>query len=441
MSASVNRLFQSRVIRNLSAVTVHKGLQIAGQAVMVALIPRMLGAENYGRFAFILSLTYLGQMLADFGTLDVLGRFTPELGRDTARRLYLQLLTFKAGVSLLAAVVTAAAALALSGWMTPVWAVLSGLIVALHIVARIPFQYALGLNRIGVWMAEQSGRQWLLLGLLLALLPLMGFTGAVLSVMVMELVFAVAGVWGWLREEWQADLLGVDWTFLRPYLRFGASFFLSNLTAVALYRSGPVLVELLTGQSAQTGYFNLGLGLFLMVYITLSQFAQSFIPTLSGFYANGESNQLQSWAENFAWYGWLVGWAGAAAAWLLADRLVPLVFGPAFVPAAATLRWISLAIPPVAVLWTASAVATAAGRGRARFIASLAALVVFVLALLWLTPRAAAVGAAQALGLAMVVNMVVLAVYLRPVFRLNWFRLVTTGLAAGGLLGAVHFLF
>ncbi len=424
-------------LRNLSAVSLHKGLQIIGQMAMVALAPRMFGPENYGRFAFVLSLSYLGQMLGDFGTLDVLGRFVPEIPAGQTRQLYMRLLVFKIAVSLLAGAVSVGAALWLSDWMTPTWALLAGLSVTIHIVARLPFQLALGLNRIGAWMAEQSGRQWFLLVALLLLWQLWGFTGALVAVVLMEALFAGLGLWGWLRDYWQPAELRLDWLFIRPYLRFGLSFFLANLTAVALYRSGPVLVELLTRQSAEAGYFNLALGLFLMVYITLSQFAQSLIPTLGGFRAKGETAQMQAWLDNFVWYSWLISWLGVIIAWLTAAWVAPLVFGAEFAPAASALKWISLSIPLTAVLWAGNSLSTVVGRGRIKFAASLAGLIVFVAGAVWLTPLYGAVGAAMALGLSIIANVGALILYLRPDFRLNWGRLIGSGLAAIAVVGLI----
>ncbi len=85
--------------RSLSAVSLNKVVQVAGLMVTVALVPRLFGAEDYGRFAFVLSLSYLGQVLGDFGTLDVMGRFVPSLSRPDVERLYMHHLSFKLGVA------------------------------------------------------------------------------------------------------------------------------------------------------------------------------------------------------------------------------------------------------------------------------------------------------------------------------------------------------
>ncbi len=417
-------------LRSLSAVSLHKVVQAAGLAMTVVLVPRLFGVEDYGRFAFVLSLAYLGQILGDFGTLDVMGRFVPGLTAGEASRLYMRTLAFKGTVGLLAGLVTAIAALLLANWMRLDWAFLTGLGVTLHIIAWVPFQFALGLNRVGAWMAEQAWRQWALLLLLLLLLPGWGLTGALWAILLMELIFCGLGTW-WVRDYWRTVELRLAWSYLQPYLKFGAGFFLANLVTVALYRSGPVLVEMLTGQPAETGYFNLALGLFMLVYVTLSQFAQSLIPTLSSFSSQGQTDQLRLWLGQFIRYGWLAGWLGIIAVWLVADWGVPLIFGVDFGPAAVALKWISLAFPLAALLWAGNVLATVVGQGRVKFEASLLGLLIFTVMGVYLTPGYGAAGAAAALVLATAASVISLNLLLRRDFRLPWSMLGIS--SAGGL--------
>lgn len=420
MTGTRSKAQQARhsIIGTASIVSVHKVAQIAGSLLTVVLVPRLLGAEDYGRFAFLLSLSYLGQILGDFGTLDVFGRFVPGLAEAEARRLYMRTLAFKLPVSLVCGALTAAAALLLGDWVQPAWAVLVGLGVALHIVAWVPFQFALGLNQVGAWMTEQAWRQWTLLAGLLLLFPLLGFAGALLALLLMEAVFCGLGLI-LARDHWLRADLHWDWDYFRPFVVAGFGFFLANLAAVALYRSGPVLVEALTGETAQAGYIDLAIGLFLMAYVTVSQFGQSLIPTLSGYRAAGQAVELRRLLGNFMRIGLLITVLGTLAIWLLAGWAVPLVFGPEFAPAAEAMRWISLGMPLAVLAWSGNVMATVSGRGGVKFSASLAALLVFLAAALLLIPAQAAAGAAMALSLAVLAHVIVLILRLRPDFDLG----------------------
>jgi O-antigen/teichoic acid export membrane protein len=406
ISALLARLNLS-ITRNLSAVSVHKLVQIAGVAVTVVLVPRLFGAEMYGRFAFALSLSYLGQILGDFGTLDVMGHFVPGMSQTDGTRLYMRHIGFKVMVGGAAGLMTYWAAGFLAGWMQAGWALLIAVGVFLHILAWVPYQFALGLNRVGTWMAEQAWRQWALLLLLLLLLPRLGLTGALGAVVIMELLFLGLGLW-WVRSYWYWSEIGLDWGYLAPYLRFGFGFFLANLAAVALFRSGPLLVEILTGSSVQTGFFNLALGLFLLAYVTLGQFAQSLIPELSRSLSQQKYGRLRGWLRTFAGWGWWLGFLGTVLVWLTADWGVPQLFGPEYAPASAAFKWISLGLPVTALLWSGNIAATVLGHGRTKFIASVLGLLIFAILTLWLAPRYGALGSAIALVTGLMANTAVL---------------------------------
>lgn len=407
-----------RLFSTASVISAHKAAQIAGSLAAVVILPRLLGVEDFGRFSFVLSLAFLGAILADIGTLDVFGRFVPNMTADEARKLYMRTLAFSLAVSMLCFVATAAASMLLASWMIWLWALMAGTMVVLRVASWVPFQYALAQNRVGAWMTEQAWRQWVMLASLIVLYPLLGFTGALLALVLMEALFAGLGLW-WARGDWLGRELRVEWRWFKPFLLAGLGFFMANLAAVALYRSGPVLVEALTGNSAQVGYISLAIGMYLMVYGTVSQFAQSLIPTLSALRTAGRADEIQRRLGGFMRAGLLVTIPGTLAVWLLAGWAAPLVFGQDFAAAAPALRWISLAMAPAVIVWAANVTATASGRGAVKFSAILVALVVFLAGTLALAPIYGAAGTALALSIGVLVQAVVLAVRLRPELRLS----------------------
>lgn len=407
-----------RLFSTASVISAHKVAQIAGSLAAVVILPRLLGVEDFGRFSFVLSLTFLGAILADLGTLDVFGRFVPNMPADEARKLYMRTLAFSLAVSALCFALTAAAAMLLASWMVWLWALMAGAMVVLRVASWVPFQYALAQNHVGAWMTEQAWRQWVTLAALIVLYPLLGFTGALLALVLMEALFAGLGLW-WARGDWLGSEFRIGWRWFKPFLLAGLGFFMANLAAVALYRSGPVLVEALTGDSAQVGFISLAIGMYLMVYVTVSQFAQSLIPALSALRTAGRGDEIQRRLGGFMRAGLLVTIPGTAAVWLLAGWAAPLAFGQDFAAAAPALRWISLAMAPAVIVWAANVTATVSGRGAVKFSGILAALAVFLAGALILAPQYGAAGAALALSLGVLVQAAVLTARLRPEFRLS----------------------
>ena len=437
MSLSAKKLRPS-ALQNLSTVSLHKIAQVVGQIVAVLTIPRLLGADDHGRFAFVLAYSFLGQILGDFGTLEVMSRFVPTMSQADIGRLYSRTLFFKIGVGLVCGVLAAALGLILAPWLRLEWAGLIGLGVLSHIVAWVPFHLMLGLNQVGKWMVEQSWRQWALVILLILLYPWLELGGTMVAWALMEVIFCILGLW-WARAYWQPAELSLDWAYLKPYIHFGFGFFLANLVGAALYRSSPVLVEALTGQSAQAGYINLAIGLYMMPYLMLTQVAFSLVPTLSEFYTTGQIDKMQAWLHNFVRYSWLFGWLGVIGVWLTVDWGVLLIFGPDYALAAAPLKWISLGIPLAGPLWAGNALATVTGRGPLKFWATLAALLVFLAAALWLIPGYLAAGAAIALSVSILVNVGVLIVSLQPEFTLERPVLLTGGITAIVAIAIIEF--
>ncbi|MEM7342852.1 MAG: hypothetical protein AAF485_01290 [Chloroflexota bacterium] len=438
MSAATEKA-KPGAFRNLSTVSLHKAAQIVGQVVAVFTIPRLLGADDHGHFAFVLSYGYIAQILGDFGTLEVMSRFVPTMTTAESKQLYTRTLVFKVLAGIVFGIIAALVALWLaSAWLTLTWAALIGVGVAAHIVAWVPFQFLLGLNRVGPWMIEQSWRQWVLIILLIALYPFFGVGGSLWAWALMELIFCVAGLW-WVRHYWDSQELGLDWAYLSPYIRFGFGFFLANLVSAALYRSGPVLVEtFLPDQPAQVGYTSLAISVYLMPYLLLTQLALSLVPTLSEFYDQGDHDKLREWTHNFSRYSWLLGWLGTIGVWLAADWGVVFAFGADYSEAATAFKWISLGIPLAGLLWAGNAISTVTGRGSVKFGATLTALVAFVGMAIWLIPLYAATGAAIALTVAITANVIVLLLFLQPDFTLEWLLLAGSGILAIGALWAIE---
>ena len=401
MSTLTDRLRQHNAVRNVSTVSLHKAAQLVGQVAAVAIIPRLLGAEDHGYFAFFLSWVFLAQILGDLGTPEVMSRFVPALSLAETKQLYGRTLFFK---------------------------ILIGLVCGL-----VPFNLLLGRNQVGLWMVEQAWRQWVLLLLIIPLYPLLGLGGTIWAWTLMEIIFTVLGLW-WARAYWEPAAFGLDWDYLWPYLEFGFGFAVANLISALLYRSGPVLVETLTRQTAEAGFMNLAIGLFMMPYLLLTQIAFSFVPTVSDLYARGQFKQVQQWVQTFVSVSWLIGWLGVLAVWLLADWGVVFVFGPDYAPAAAPLKWISLSFPPAGLLWGAYLVAMVTGQGQLRLWASVAALGSFLALSFWLVSTLGASGVAIAMTVSVVVNFAVLYLFMRRDLSLPWGTLGMSSLiAAAGL--------
>lgn len=406
--------------RNLSAISLHKAAQIAGAFAFAALIPRLLGEELFGQLAFVLSLSLILQMAGDLGGLDIIGRHVPgwasEGTWDRIRWLAWQLTWMRLALGGGIIVGLTLAAPWLAPWLNAWQGFLIGLGVALRILSWTPYQLSFGLDQMGRWSVDLSWRQLIMIPCLVLTLP-WGLTGLLVGLLVSEAIFLIPGLI-WSRPVWQP--YRPDWRGLRPYLRFGAGFFLANVVVVLLYRSGPVLLELLTHDTVAVGYLGLALSLYMLVITVLSQYMASFTPTLALLHTRRQTVEAQQWLDRLLRYSSILMGLLLIGAGLLTYPLAPLLFGADFAPVSQIFLILSLALVVQPFIWAGRYAAAAFGQPRVAFFSALAGLVVALAGSLLLMPAFAAAGAAMALVAGMTATAIFLIVFSRAWLHPPW---------------------
>lgn len=422
--------------RNLSAITLHKGAQIAGAGAFAALVPRLLGPELFGQLAFVLSLSLILQMLGDLGGLDIIGRHTPgwaqegRPGRERIRWLFWQLTWVRLAIGLAIMVGLAAAAPWLAPWLSQMQGLLAGLGVALRLLSWTPYHLCFGLDQMGRWSVDLSWRQLAMIPCLVLARP-WGLNGLLVGLVVSEAIFLVPGL-VWSRPFWRP--WRPDWRGLRPYLRFGAGFFLANIVVVLLYRSGPVLLEVITHDTVAVGYLGLALSLIMLVITVLTQYMASFTPTLALLHIRQQHADARRWLDRLIRYSSILMGVLLIGAFLLTWPLAPLLFGASFASVSQIFLLLCLALAAQPFVWAGRYGAAAFGQPRLAFVSALAGLAATLFASLLLIPRLAAAGAALALVVGVTTAAIFLLVAGRAWLRPHWRSALLTFAPLLGLL-------
>ena len=411
--------------RNLSTISLHKIAQIFGAFAFAVLIPRFLGPELFGQLSFVLSLSLVLQMPGDLGGLDIIGRFVPawlEEGAEGKRRiawLTWHLLTLRFLVALLITLISVPLAPALADWLTPLDGLLIGVSAAVRVLSWTPFHLNFGLNRMGRWAIELSWRQLVMIPFLL-LFANRGVTGLLVALILSEALFWLLGHY-WIRPYIQIQAF--DWAKFRPYLHFGVGFFLANIVIVSLYRLGPVLLETLTHNTVAVGYFNLGMSLYMMLIVILTQYIISFVPMLTRFRSRGEWDAAQRWLRRLIRYTAILMGAILIGMTMLLPSVTPLLFGSDFVAVTNVALLLAAALLVQPLVWAGRYAAVSFGHPRVAFYATLLGLAGFVTAAFILMPRFEAEGAALALSFGVLIMAVVYLWVGRAWLRPPWLAL------------------
>jgi O-antigen/teichoic acid export membrane protein len=84
-------------IRNAGFLLTQRGLHILFSLLFAILVPRLMGPNDYGRYALITSLSFWFMMLSDLGYAQVMGRyvsyFTLQGEKETLKKFFSNLLT------------------------------------------------------------------------------------------------------------------------------------------------------------------------------------------------------------------------------------------------------------------------------------------------------------------------------------------------------------
>jgi O-antigen/teichoic acid export membrane protein len=334
-------------IRNAGFLMAQRSFHIVGSFLFAALVPRMMGPGNYGRYALVTSLYLWFVWISDLGIAQVMGRYVPYFvlqgEKERLQKFFSNLLT----VSLLGGITSACLFLLFTVfWLTDLDLFLL-ITIAGTLVVRSGthpfFALFLGLNQAARWGMGETLRHWFLLVLLIIGFYLGSLQGAFLGLLLTELVVFSIGIW-WGKSYFSWTELRLDIHYLTPYLQFGLIFFIFNLLASIFQHSGEVLVRLFYPDYVQVGYFGLAHNVYLTILKVIQQFTIAFAPFMITLQAQGETKALKQWIER------LINWLTVGGVFvvfsvlLLGNDLVPWVLGAAYQPVTANLLPLSLTI-------------------------------------------------------------------------------------------------
>ncbi len=427
--------------RNLSLITINKVIQLMGGALWAIVVPRWMGPERYGQFALAMSLSLLLWWVGDLGGLEVFGRHIPPLSRndpDAARELFGQafILRVLIAFSLIPLMLVAGPMIApwLKGWPSFLIAVSAGL----HIISWSSFHLLYARKEMGKWAMELSWRLMTQLPLVL-LAGKWSLTAQMTAYAANEVIYLALALW-WTRDWFSWRALKPHLSFLKPYLRMGLGFWATNVGLILLFRTGTLMVQLLTGQSAQVSFYDLALTVFFLIFTIIDQLIRSFLPTVTEFHEGGQQDRVGRWLQVLTQWGAALAVIAVIAVQYTADWILPFILGGDYVEAATVLRVMLLSLPALVLVGVGTVAAAVHQRPRVKLAAILVGSLVFWGSALVVTPRYGAVGAAWALTVGLNVYALLLFAQVRHALRLPWRKLIGLFLLAIPFLLARNFV-
>ncbi len=392
-----------QTVRQAGGLALQRAVLIASAVASASLIPRAMGAEIYGQFALIHSMSLWFALLNGMGAVSMMTRFVPDFVErqdwDGLRRLTGGMLALRSSSGLLSCLVYFALTTLWLRDLDPMAIAFVALSVALRTAANLPFTLLLGLNQASRWGAADLLRHALHAPLVFAGYQVAGLRGACATLPLTELVVLTLGLW-WIRSHLSLGSLWVDREFLKPFVRFSVGFLLSNLLIVLFDRGGAPLVHWVSGRYADAGFYTLATSAYLMAAGTVWRMLSAFGPLLSGLRSRGEVEALRQWVEGILKVLAVGSVAGAAFTYTCGAWTLRWIVGPGYEEAAPLLPTVALAgiaLGPGAV---ARLLAVCYGQPRSTIVAAALQAALFAVLSLFFIPRFGTQGAAVSLVLA-----------------------------------------
>jgi O-antigen/teichoic acid export membrane protein len=431
-----------QTLRHAAGIILMRVLEVCGGILFVALIPRLMGPQVYGQFSLLQTLSYWFFFMGGMGTASMMTRFVPRFvdsGDHTSLRklasgmLALRLLSGIGGTG-----VYAGLAIFLFHAADHLAVAMLALSIGVRSIANLPYTLFLGLNQAARWGFADTARASLVAPVVYGGYLAAGLRGACGGLLLLEVLVLFTGLW-WGRAFFCWSDFRVDSQFLSPYLRFGSTFFLSNVLGILFRNSGGLVIYLTAGGFVESGYFTLAFGAFALATQAVRKLLSSFGAHFSLLLVRGDTDGLKLWVERLMKILAIASVLACAGALSCGDMIVRTVIGPGYAPVAPLLMLLSVAgvvfmpgsvTPVLAVVFNLPRVAIAA---TALQVASFGLLCVV------LVPGAASAGACWAVIGAVTVFSTYSVWQIRRHLRYSlksWFQVIAVGLVCSPLLWA-----
>lgn len=429
-----------QTLRNVAGVVALRVLETLGSVLLVTLVPKRMGAEEYGQFSLLLSVSLWFSLLSGMGNASVLTRYTPEfverkdlhgLAKLVSRLLVLRCWGgLGAGASFLVLMLV---------WLRDIDAV-AGAIVAVSVLMRaaanLPFALLLGLNQAARWAVSEVLRRGLLAPVALLGYSMDGLRGVCWGMLGLEVLVFVVGMW-WTREYFEWKELRFDRAYIAPYAKFSFAFVIGNLMLALTTRIGGPLVKALEGSYADVAQFSVAYGMYLAGAFGLASIYTAAGAKLSAMQIRGDRDGVRRWVS------WMLGASGglslivAALVFLTGGELLEHMLGPQYRGLGRQVEVLCLAGVLTAPGMLARVVTVSLGEGELNARGSVLQLVLFVLVSAALFPWLGVLSVAWGVVAGTVGINVLMSLGLREsgVFPMaGWLQLMAIGAVAAPVL-------
>ena len=324
-----------KTIGNLSSTFLIRFARYPFLAIYIITIPRMLGAANYGRLAFIISILMLSSEILTFGIPIVFGRYIPEYvtkdEKGKLERLVSSYFIFELIIGIIIGLIGTILLITINQLKHDAFSlIIVYFALFFEVYSSVLFSMLFGLNYVGKANSVNLFRTVFRLIFFLILYPILGFEGVLISLLLTPLLssfYALYSIRKVIKFKIQKPILK---EFL-PKLKFGIIIFTPTLLFLFQQQIGPVFLKTYSLPNNQIGFFDLANQGFLVIYGLAITGFETLIPISSKFQVTGKQGKSVDWLFTLLRYILPLLITIIVAFYLFGEQLISLILGNEFV--------------------------------------------------------------------------------------------------------------
>lgn len=391
-----------RTIGNLSSSYFVRFSRYPFLIVYVLIIPRMLGASDYGKLAFIISIVMLSSEIMTLGNTPVIGRFLPEYLIKKETEKLDQLLSGYFISEIILILIISIAGILLFFFFQPVESELFYIIVFLSVATEIFsslfFSILYGLNYVGKSSSKNFYRTFFRLIFILILYPVYGFNGALFALLITPVLSGIYAVY-FVKKVLRFKIRRPVIKEFMPKLKFGLIIFIPNLLFLFQQQVGPIFLKSFAFGNKDIGYFDLANQGFLLLYGIAATGFRALIPISSKFQVTGMGEKSYKWLFILLRYILPVLFLIIACFYLFGHEAISLVLGKEYISIYPITLTILFSVPVWIIGQLGYVRSVTLLKARSYFLARIYSTIIFIIFSLLLVKSLGALGLAYALFL------------------------------------------
>lgn len=343
-----------KTLRTVSIGTVIRLFRYPFVFLSMAVIPRLMGDENYGQYAYFLSLFGILEFFSDAGITQVMGRFIPPLEAEGKRDQSIHLFHGVLLYSMVFTAVIVAVSVLVRIYFYPdfplYWLAMMCAILVLSQFEGVVFAYIYGLNRIAQFSSKEIMRSaFTFISVLIGYL-LYDLRGAFAGLVVNEIMLSIVGTF-LLRKRLFSVSKSMRISHFSHYIFFGLKCYIPIMIYGAMLRTGNLFVKWLTDDPSQVAYFDIANQFMVLCGSFFALIISSLLPSLSGLHHRGQFRQVDTFHQNALQLSWVFAVTSILTLIWIGYPAIGFFLGADFLPVYGNAVLVSPAIISMIVIW------------------------------------------------------------------------------------------